>query len=433
MTRGTGPRRAAKQIFLVAVLTSVLVVVLGGCGSTSPQAHAPAPPLSSTAGSSTAGSSTDSGTSTTATTSTPRPFELSEIRHVFVIVLENESYSTTFGTPSDDPYLATTLVGEGALLPNFYAIGHASLDNYIAMISGQPPVTDTQDDCFRFVDVAGTLGPGGIETGNGCVYPRDVQTIASQLTSAGFTWKAYMQDMGNIAGRESAACGHPTIGSADSTEVAVRGDGYATRHDPFMYFHSIIDDRQACDSHVVALGSPDGQMPASALPGETGLATDLRSVATTPNYSFITPNLCEDGHDFPCVNEPSGESAYADYDSFLETWVPMITSSAAFKENGMLVVTFDEAETGAEADAACCGEHPGPAAAEPGINGPGGGITGAVVLSPFVRPSTVSRTDYNDFSLLATVEDIFGVARLGEAATVTSTFGNDVFNRSGAG
>jgi hypothetical protein len=171
-------------------------------------------------------------------------------------------------------------------------------------------------------------------------------------------------------------------------------------------------------------------MPASALTGETGLATDLRSVATTPNFSFITPNLCEDGHDFPCVNQPSGASAYADYDAFLQTWVPLITRSPAFKENGMLVVTFDEAETGADADAACCGERPGPAAAVPGVHGAGGGIVGAVVLSPFVRPGTTSLVNYNDFSLLATMEDIFGVPHLGEAATVTSTFGRDVFERS---
>ncbi len=348
-------------------------------------------------------------------------------------MLENESYATTFGMPNDDPYLASTLVGEGALLSNFYAIGHDSLDNYVAMISGQPPTTDTQDDCQQFVGISGTLGPGGIETGNGCVYPPDVPTVASQLASAGFTWKAYMQDMGNIQSRESSACGHPAIGTPDLTETAVPGDGYATRHDPFMYFDSVIDDAASCDSHVVALGSPDGQMPRTALPGETGLATDLRSVATTPNYSFITPNLCEDGHDFPCINQASGESAYADYDTFLHTWVPLITGSPAFKQDGMLVVTFDEAETGPEADAACCGERPGPAAAEPGMNGPGGGIVGAVVVSPFVRPGSVIRTDYNDFSLLATVEDIFGLARLGEAATVTSIFGRDVFDRSGAG
>jgi hypothetical protein len=124
----------------------------------------------------------------------------------------------------------------------------------------------------------------------------------------------------------------------------------------------------------------------------------------------------------------SGASAYADYDAFLRSWVPLITASSAFKKDGMLVVAFDEAETGPEADAACCGERPGPAAAVPGVNGPGGGITGAVVLSPFVRAGTVSRNAYNDFSLLATVEDIFGVPRLGEASTVTSTFGRDVFD-----
>jgi phospholipase C len=420
-------RRLLGRVAFGSVAALAVVVILGGCASTSPKAGSAA----TTGSKSTGSSATSSSVASTGPSSTTVSFKLSDIKHVFVIVLENESYSSTFGTPDDDPYLASTLVSEGALLTNFYGVGHDSLDNYVAMISGQPPTTDTQDDCPQFVSVTGSLGPGGIETGDGCVYPPDVKTVASQLTSAGLTWKAYMQDMGNVPSRESAACGHPTVGSPDLTELAVSGDGYATRHDPFMYFSSIIDDQQSCDSHVVALGSPSGQMPSSAEPKETGLADDLRSIATTPNFSFITPNLCEDGHDFPCVNQPSGASAYADYDSFLETWVPLITSSPAFKSSGMLLVTFDEAETGAAADASCCGERPGPAAAEPGKNGPGGGIVGAVVLSPFVRPGTVSRTDYNDFSLLATVEQIFGLTRLGEAATVTSTFGPDVFDPLG--
>jgi hypothetical protein len=168
-------------------------------------------------------------------------------------------------------------------------------------------------------------------------------------------------------------------------------------------------------------------MPASSLPGETGLATDLRSVSTTPNYSFITPNLCDDGHDFPCINQASGQSAYGDYDSFLQTWVPLITGSPAFKDNGMLIVTFDEAETGSDVDAACCNERPGPTASEPGENGPGGGLIGAVVLSPFIRPGTVSRVPYNDYSFLATTEDIFGLSKLGEASTTYSVFGHDMF------
>ena len=87
-------------------------------------------------------------------------------------------------------------------------------------------------------------------------------------------------------------CGHPAVGAPDGTETAVPGDGYATRHDPFVYFHSIIDDTALCDARVVPLGSPTGALPASAPAGTTGLATDLAKVSTTPNLSFITPNLC---------------------------------------------------------------------------------------------------------------------------------------------
>ncbi len=126
-----------------------------------------------------------------------------------------------------------------------------------------------------------------------------------------------MEDMGNVPSRESAVCGHPAVGSVDNTEVAVPGDGYATRHDPFVYFHSIIDDTALCDADVVPLGSPTGALPVGTPPGTTGLATDLKSIATTPNYSFITPNLCNDGHDAPCVNQPASASAYTNIDAFL--------------------------------------------------------------------------------------------------------------------
>jgi hypothetical protein len=58
------------------------------------------------------------------------------IRHVWVIQLENEGFTQTFGNPAADPYLARTLPGLGALLKDYYAVGHHSLDNYIAEISG---------------------------------------------------------------------------------------------------------------------------------------------------------------------------------------------------------------------------------------------------------------------------------------------------------
>src|SRR5438876_3809187 len=257
-------------------------------------------------------------------------FRPPNIRHVFVIMLENEGYAATFGNPAADPYLAQTLPSKGALLQRYYATGHASNDNYISLVSGQPPNAQNQADCPQFDNFTGaTMLSSGVESGTGCVYPADVPNIGTQLSAAKQSWKAYMEDMGNIPTRERAACGHPAVEGTDETQKAAAGDGYATRHDPFVYFHSVIDQQTYCDQHVVALGSTSGAMPASALPGETGLATDLASATRTPGFSFITPDLCDDGHDFPCTNEPGGASALADIDHYLEAWVPKITGSPA--------------------------------------------------------------------------------------------------------
>ena len=60
--------------------------------------------------------------------------------------------------------------------------------------------------------------------------------------------------------------------------------------------------------------------------------------------------------------------------------------------------------------------------------GPGGGRIGAVLLSPFVKPGTVSKTPYNHYALLRTVEDFFGLDHLGYSAQPgLKTFGADVF------
>jgi phosphatidylinositol-3-phosphatase len=356
-------------------------------------------------------------------------FQLPPIRHVFVIMLENENYASTFGNPAADPYLASTLPADGALLTDYYATGHESNDNYISIVSGQPPNPQNQADCQIFDDFVGAdLLSTGVESGTGCVYPSDVSNIGTQLSADGLSWKAYEEDMGNDPNRETAACGHPALNSQDQTQSAVAGDGYATRHDPFVYFHSVIDNQTYCDAHVVALGSSTGAMPAAALAGETGLATDLKKVSTTPAFSFITPNLCDDGHDYPCTNQPSGASALADTDAFLQTWVPLITNSPAFKKNGLLEITFDESD-GPQSDASsCCGEQPGPGDSPlPGITGPGGGLVGAVLESPFIAPGTVSATPYNHYSSLASWETLLRVPRLADAATVPATFGSDIF------
>jgi phosphatidylinositol-3-phosphatase len=334
------------------------------------------------------------------------------IGHVFVIVLENEDAPSTFGPSSPAPYLAHTLTAEGAFVPGYYGIGHASLDDYIAMVSGQAPTIVTQADCPLFFDVfPGVPTSDGQVIGQGCVYPAAVQTIAGQLTAKGLTWGGYMEDMGNDPVRDNGtACAHPASGQLDRTQQASPTDQYATRHNPFVYFHSIIDDAAQCAAHDVPL---------------TGLPGDLASASTTPSLTFITPDLCHDGHDATCADGGPGGMPAAD--GFLREWVPRITSSPAYQSDGLLAIVFDEA---ASDSSACCGERPGPNTPAPGgpSGGPGGGRTGAVLLSPFIRPGTTSDQQYNHYSLLRSIEDYFGVAHLGYAAAPDlRPFGSDVF------
>jgi phosphatidylinositol-3-phosphatase len=337
------------------------------------------------------------------------------IRHVFVVLLENENEANAFGPGSPAPYLAQTLPAHGKLLPDYYAVTHLSMGNYAALLSGQGSNPETQSDCQVYTDFAGTgpIGPDGQAIGQGCVYPASVKTLADQLTAAKLTWKGYLEDMGNDPARESATCGHPAPNTPDGTQNATPTDQYAARHNPFVYFHSLLDTG-ACNANDVPLSR---------------LTADLASVRTTPNYSFITPNLCNDGHDSPCADGRPGGLATAD--QWLRTWIPRILASPAYQRDGLLMVTFDEAESsGPNADAsACCNEAQFPNTPNNGgpVPGRGGGRVGAVVLSPQITPRTVSTAPYNHFSFLRTVEDLFGLRHLGYAATPDpGAFGPDV-------
>src|SRR6195952_2776801 len=296
------------------------------------------------------------------------------VKHVFVITLENKGFDETFGPASPAPYLSHDLPAQGQLLTQYYGIGHQSLDNYVAMVSGQAPNIVTQADCpFYFNVLPGVSAPSdGQVIGQGCVYPTQVKTVANQLEGSGRTWKGYMEDMGT-------ACRHPALNSRDTTQQARVGDQYAARHNPFVYFHSVIDT-PSCAQNDVPLDR---------------LHRDLAAASSTPNYAFITPNLCHDGHDQPCVDGQPGGLVSAD--AFLRNWVPRIMSSPAWAEGSLLVVTFDAAESG---DAtACCGEKAGYNTPNPGglTPGPGGGRTGTVLVSQFIQPGTTNATPYHPY------------------------------------
>jgi hypothetical protein len=339
--------------------------------------------------------------------------------HVFVIVLENEGYDTTFGPTSKAPYLSQTLVSKGVLLTQYYGTGHASNDNYIAMISGQAATPENRNDCVIYGNFLLTgVTPDGQAIGSGCIYPESVKTIADQLSEIGLTWRSYNGDMGNDPTRESATCGHPALNTTDMTQNAeppsaavLNGDQYVTRHNPFVYFHSIIDS-PACQTGVVNLNK---------------LSTDLQKIETTPNFVFITPNVCDDGHDSACVNGQTGGEV--GINNFLQKIIPMIQASPAYKRDGLIVINFDEGgytltvnSSGGYVIAfqgqACCSEQPGPnlgSFPQSTSIGPytltegsyGGDRTGAVLLSPLLKPGTVSYTPFNHYSLLRSLEDNF--------------------------
>jgi hypothetical protein len=328
---------------------------------------------------------------------TPKTTTTPTVSHVFQILLENEEETTSFpntGTELDK------LAAAGVFVPKYYGTGHASLDNYIAMISGQAQFTSTSQDCGVYHNTGGTVDAKGFyqpvtPQDTGCVFPNTVLTLADQLSAAKKTWRGYMEDMGNTSTRETNPCGQPavggvavdpTVGAADDTQAATAADQYAARHNPFVYFHSLIDPPASgpskCAANVVPL---------------TNLTADLAKT-TFPAFTFITPNLCDDGHDHGCKG-PGAEGAnpgaggLVSANAFLAHWIPIIQASAAYKNHGLILITFDEGTT----TKSCCGESK---------FSTGGGQVGAILLFPGMHKHK-SNCSYNHFAELRSWEDLF--------------------------
>src|SRR3954468_4170229 len=83
----------------------------------------------------------------TSTTITTTGLKAGQIKHVWLIILENKSYDATFTGLNQNSYLWKTLPAQGVLLKNYYGTGHFSQDNYESLVSGQATQQDTQFDC----------------------------------------------------------------------------------------------------------------------------------------------------------------------------------------------------------------------------------------------------------------------------------------------
>jgi hypothetical protein len=299
-----------------------------------------------------------------------------KIKHVWLIILENKSYDATFTGLNNNTYLWQTLPSQGTLLKNYYGTGHFSLDNYISLVSGQATQPDTQADCPYYKNFAGTVdstgslksnanfgqvasaaGPNAAPGANGCVYGSDVDTLFGQLDAAKVSWKGYAQDLTAAQGDHSAGvqyCGSPyaspsAVGdnSQPNPGSATATDQYVPKHFPFPWFSSILQSGDCDASHIADVFDP-----------ANGLYHDLQKESTTPAFSWISPNNCSDAHDAVCkgnnlsggFSDPTTPNAPKNYtgglyaaDLFLEHIIPEIEQSPAFKDGGLIDITFDEA------------------------------------------------------------------------------------------
>jgi phosphatidylinositol-3-phosphatase len=248
--------------------------------------------------------------------------------HVVVIVMENAEYGEVIGS-GEAPYV-NSLARRYGLATRSYAVAHPSLPNYLALTSGS--THGVLSDCTG----CAVAGP----------------SIAEQLEAKGISWRAYLEGAPRPCFRGSEA------------------GGYAKKHNPFVYYRSIAATPQRC----------------ARLVGFARLASDLSS-GSLPGYVWITPNLCDDGHD----------CGVAAGDRFLARTVPSLLRELG--PHGLLLLTWDEGSS----DAGCCGQARG-------------GHVATILAGPDVRRGGRDSAPIDTYGLLGTIEQALGLAPLGRAA-----------------
>jgi hypothetical protein len=251
---------------------------------------------------------------------------------VIVVLLENAEYDEVIGS-SSSPY-ANALARRYGLMTQSFAIGHPSLPNYLALTSGSTHGIDS--DC------------------TGCSVSS--ANIVDQLEGAGRSWGAYLEDL-------------PAMSSSSCFDGA-QSSGYAKKHNPFAYYTDIARSPARCRH----------------LQGFARLASELRA-GRLPEYVWISPNLCDDGHD-------CGEHAA---DRFLARSIPALLR--ALGPRGFLVVQWDEGTS----DRGCCGVA-------------AGGQIATIVAGPQVRSGARSAAAIDQYGVLGSIEEAFGLAPLAGAA-----------------
>jgi hypothetical protein len=209
-----------------------------------------------------------------------------EHKYVALLVEENHSYSQVIGN-SAMPYL-NELAQKGAVATEYYANTHGSLRDYFELTAGQFLVSGGDYD-------------GSVTADN----------LAAHLIAGGKTWKSYAEAL-------------PSPGYTGYNVYPYEKD-----HNPFAYFTDIANDPTQAANLV-----PFSQ-----------LSTDLQS-DNLPRFIYIAPDAQHDAHDCPSSASCSDLDQLAAADQWLKANLQPLLRNDDFRDNGLLLITFDEGNTG---------------------------------------------------------------------------------------
>ncbi|HTP27752.1 MAG TPA: alkaline phosphatase family protein [Anaeromyxobacteraceae bacterium] len=271
------------------------------------------------------------------------------LKTIFVILMENRDWSSIKGSPSA-PYINGTLLPKFAHAENYRNGGlHPSLGNYILLEAGDK------------LGITFDASPADVHLDVPC-------HLATYLEAIGISWKAYEEGIGAT-----------TCPVADALR-------YVVRHDPFVYFHDIAGNppntaSPRCIAHVRPY---------------TEFSRDLQTGGLA-RYNFITPDLCDSGHDSCTPYRDQTRQS----DAWLERELPNIMGSQAYRDGGVIFITWDEA---------AAGDHP----------------IGLIAVSPFAKPGYAAPLPYSHASTLRTIEEVLGLTPLLRGAATAANL-SDLF------
>lgn len=265
------------------------------------------------------------------------------IRTVFIILMENHNWSDIHGSASA-PYINGMLLRMGAHAEQYF----------------NPPGNHPSEPNYLWLEAGTNFGVTN-DSNPSANHQATTSHLVTQLETAGISWRSYQQ------GITGTVCPLTPTGH------------YSPKHNPMIFFDDVTDTNRASSMHCITHVRPF-----------TELATDL-SAGTTARYNFITPDLCHDMHDScaPMNNQ------IAQGDTWLSSVVPQIMESEAFRNGGLILITWDESERG---------DFP----------------IGMIALGPTVTAGYHNSIHYTHGSTLRTVEEIFGVPTIRAATTASS-------------